>query len=69
MGGSCEHHRLASGLLCHAQMASEFCLRINSSVWTFVFSGLIALGIALLTISYQAIKAATANPADSLRYE
>ncbi len=35
----------------------------------FVLSGLAALLIALLTISYQAFKSARANPADSLRYE
>jgi predicted permease len=35
----------------------------------FVLSGLAALLIALLTVSYQAIKSARANPADSLRYE
>jgi len=47
----------------------NFAYRTNPSVWTFVFSGLIALGIALLTISFQAFKAATANPAEALRYE
>ena len=51
------------------QWLQNFAYRINPSVWTFVFSGLIALGIALLTISFQAIKAAAANPVDSLRYE
>jgi putative ABC transport system permease protein len=35
----------------------------------FLLSGLTAFIIALLTVSYQAIKAARANPADSLRYE
>jgi putative ABC transport system permease protein len=47
----------------------NFAYRIDLSVWTFVLSGLAALAIALLTISYQSIKAATADPADSLRYE
>jgi putative ABC transport system permease protein len=36
---------------------------------TFLFSGLIALSIALLTVSYQSIKAALANPVKSLRTE
>ena len=35
----------------------------------FVLSGLAALLIALLTVSFQAVKSARANPADSLRYE
>jgi putative ABC transport system permease protein len=51
------------------QWLQNFAFRTNPNVWTFVFSGLIALGIAFLTVSYQAIKAASANPVDSLRYE
>ena len=35
----------------------------------FVFSAVLALGISLLTVSYQAIKAALTNPVESLRYE
>jgi len=47
----------------------NFAYRIDLSVWTFVLSGLAALAIAMLTISYQSIKAASADPANSLRYE
>jgi putative ABC transport system permease protein len=47
----------------------SFAYRIDLNVWIFILSGLAALVIALLTISYQIIKAATANPVDSLRYE
>ena len=47
----------------------NFAYRIGISWWIFVLSGGIALVIALMTISYQAIKAATANPVESLRYE
>ena len=43
--------------------------RVNLGISLFILSGLAALVIALLTISYQTIKAATANPVDSLRYE
>jgi len=47
----------------------NFAYRINLSIWIFLLSGLMALVIAMLTISYQSIRAATANPIDSLRYE
>ena len=39
------------------------------SWWVFVLSGGIALLIAILTVGFQAIKAATANPVEALRYE
>jgi putative ABC transport system permease protein len=48
---------------------NHFAYRIELSIWTFCLSGLAALMIALLTVSYQSIKAATANPVKSLRYE
>ena len=47
----------------------NFAYRINLNIWTFILSGLAALTTALLSVSYQSIKAATANPVDSLRYE
>jgi putative ABC transport system permease protein len=47
----------------------NFAYRANLGMSLFILSGLAALVIALLTISYQTIKAATANPVDSLRYE
>ncbi len=46
-----------------------FAYRIAVGWDTFAFAGAIALLIALLTVSYQAIKAALANPVDSLRCE
>ena len=51
------------------QWLQSFAYRINLSISTFLLSGLIALLIALLTVSYQAIKAARANPVEALRYE
>ncbi len=47
----------------------DFAYRINISWWIFLAAGLLAILIALGTISFQAIKAATANPVKSLRYE
>ena len=47
----------------------NFAYRINIGLGIFLASGMTALVIALLTVSYQSIKAATANPVDSLRYE
>jgi putative ABC transport system permease protein len=47
----------------------DFAYRIEMSWWMFALAGGIALVIALATVSFQAIKAATANPVDSLKYE
>jgi putative ABC transport system permease protein len=47
----------------------DFAYRIEISWWVFALAGGLALLIALLTVSFQAIKAALANPVDSLRYE
>jgi putative ABC transport system permease protein len=47
----------------------DFAYRINISWWVFALAGGMALLIALLTVSTQAIKAAVANPVDALRYE
>jgi putative ABC transport system permease protein len=48
---------------------SHFAYRTRIGVHIFVLSAALALAIALLTVSYQAIKAARTNPVDSLRYE
>lgn len=47
----------------------EFAYRIQISWWVFVLAGILALFIALLTVSFQAIRAAIANPIKSLRTE
>ena len=47
----------------------DFAYRINISWWMFVLSGCIAILIALITVSFQALKASMANPVDSLRTE
>lgn len=48
---------------------SAFAYRTSMGVWPFIVAGLIALLIAWFTVSYQSIKAAIANPVDSLRDE
>ncbi len=47
----------------------NFAYRINVEWWTFVTAGVLAFVIAFITVSFQAIKAATTNPVDALRYE
>ena len=47
----------------------SFAYRTNLGIGIFILSGLAAFVIALLTVSYQSIKSALADPVDSLRYE
>jgi putative ABC transport system permease protein len=51
------------------QWIQNFPYRAELSLVSFLGSSLIVLLIGLLTVSYQAIKAALANPVDSLLYE
>jgi putative ABC transport system permease protein len=51
------------------QWLQSFAYKISISWWMFVVAGCLAICIALLTISFQAIKAAMANPVKSLRTE
>ncbi len=51
------------------QWLQEFVYKTSLSIWTFLAAGLIALIIALLTISYQSVKAALADPVKSIQYE
>jgi hypothetical protein len=48
---------------------NDFAYRVNIGWWVFLIAGVVALLIALLTISFQSIKAAIANPVKSLRTE
>jgi putative ABC transport system permease protein len=48
---------------------NDFAFRINMPWWIFVAAGCSALLIALLTVSYQSIKAAFTNPVKSLKSE
>lgn len=47
----------------------NFAYRIRISIWMFLASAVIALLIALFTVSYQTFRAARGDPVDSLRYE
>jgi len=47
----------------------DFAYRIDLSAWIFLSAGCLAILIAIISVSVQAIKAAIANPANSLRTE
>jgi len=47
----------------------DFAYRISMPWWIFLFAAIVAALIAFVTISFQAIKAATANPVKNLRSE
>jgi len=47
----------------------NFAYKTTISWWIFGLSGILALGIALLTVSWQSLRAATRNPVEALQYE
>jgi putative ABC transport system permease protein len=47
----------------------NFAYKTELSWWIFALAGGLALGIALITVSWQSWKAATCNPIETLRYE
>jgi putative ABC transport system permease protein len=47
----------------------NFAYKTQPNWWVFVFAGLLALAIALITVSWQSYKAARQNPVESLKYE
>lgn len=51
------------------QWLQKFAYKTELSLWIFALAGVIALGIALLTVSWQSWRAARRNPVESLRYE
>ena len=48
---------------------NDFAYRVQISPLVFIASGVVAILIAWLTVSFQSIRAAASNPVDSLRYE
>ena len=47
----------------------NFAYKTELSWWIFALAGIVALGVALLTVSWQSWRAATRNPVEALRYE
>jgi putative ABC transport system permease protein len=47
----------------------NFAFRVHIHAWTFALSAVLVILFAVVTVSYQAIRAAVSNPVDSLRYE
>ena len=47
----------------------DFAYRIDISVWIFVIAGIMSIAIAMLTVGFQAVKAALSNPVKNLRSE
>ena len=62
---------IASPLAWYAmsQWLKDFAYKIDIEWWMFALAGILAVGIALLTVSFQSIKAALMNPVKSLRSE
>jgi len=58
----------AAYYIMHSWLQS-FAFRISIEVWIFLLAGAAALVIAQLTISFQAVKAASTNPAETLKFE
>ena len=48
---------------------SNFAFKTDVSWWVFIGAGILAIVIALLTVSYHSLRAATRNPVEALRYE
>lgn len=51
------------------KLLNNYAYRTEVAAWIFIASGLVAIFIALLTVGVKIVKAAYANPVDSLRYE
>ena len=48
---------------------SNYAYRIRIGLWTFLFSAILTLSIALCTVGFQVIRSAVANPVKTIRYE
>ena len=52
-----------------SQWLQSFAYRISIGIWIFLLSTVLAFFVALVTVSFKAVKAALANPVEALRYE
>jgi putative ABC transport system permease protein len=57
------------GYFAMSRWLENFAYRTRIGPWTFLLSAILVFIIALLTVSFQALRAAFANPSDALRYE
>jgi putative ABC transport system permease protein len=48
---------------------NQFAYKTDLSWWIFILVGLVAIGVAMITVSWQSWRAATRNPIEALRYE
>ncbi len=60
---------LPLGFFVMQKWLENFAYKIDLNWWIFVIAGMMALLIALMTVSFQSMKAALKNPVDALRYE
>jgi putative ABC transport system permease protein len=51
------------------QWLADFAYKVGFNIWVYIISGLLVMLLAVLSVGYKALKAAAANPVDSLRYE
>jgi putative ABC transport system permease protein len=58
-----------AGYFLTSRLLRNYAYRAHVPVWVFLGAGILAYLIALLTVSYQAVKAARTDPIDALRYE
>ena len=47
----------------------SFAYQAGVGIWVFVLTAILAIGIALFTVSFQSIKAAVSKPIDAIKYE
>jgi putative ABC transport system permease protein len=58
-----------AGYMVMHRWLQDYAYRISIDIWVFILAGGLGLFIALLSVGYQTLRAATANPIESLRYE